>query len=251
MGLLRALRRRHLRRRPFPSEWLVHLERHTPFVQALDTETRERFLEMLKLFAWEKEFIGSGGFTITDEVRVVVAATAVRLVLYLDLSYYDHLREVIVYPDAFLIPDRTGVVLGEAKHWGTVILSWKSVLAGLSNPHDGHSTATHEFAHVLDREDGAFDGTPELRRYSHYAAWSQVMGTHFQKLREGRPRERQVLDDYGSINEAEFFAVATESFFEKPRQMREKTPDLYEELQRFYGCDPLTGRAASSAPLQK
>ncbi|WNG24659.1 zinc-dependent peptidase [Cystobacter fuscus] len=241
-GLLRTLRRNHLRRRPFPPEWLGHLERHVSFFQELAPEPRQRFLELLKLFAWEKEFIGAGGFTITDEVRVVVSATAVRLVLYLDFSYYDRLREVIVYPDAFRIPDRTGVVLGEAKNWGSVILSWRSVLAGLRDPHDGHSTATHEFAHVLDREDGAFDGTPELRRYSHYAAWASVMGEHFHKLREGRRLERQVLDDYGGVNEAEFFAVATESFFEKPRQMKEKTPDLYEELKRFYGWDPALGR---------
>lgn len=242
MGLLRTLRRNRLRRRPVPSEWLGHLERRVSFFRELAPESRERFLELLKLFVWEKEFIGAGGFVITDEVRVVVAATAVRLVLYLDYSHYDRLREVIVYPDAFRIPDRTGVVLGEAKNWGSVILSWRSVLAGLGNPHDGHSTATHEFAHVLDREDGAFDGTPELRRYSHYAAWASVMGEHFRKLREGQRLERAVLDDYGGVNEAEFFAVATESFFEKPRQMQEKTPDLYEELKRFYGWDPARGR---------
>jgi Mlc titration factor MtfA (ptsG expression regulator) len=237
-GLFRALRRRRLLRRPFPPEWLGYLEQRVPFVQELAPPLRERFLEQLKLFAWEKEFIGAGGFTITDEVRAVVSATAVRLVLHLDLSYYDRLREVIIYPDAFRIPDRTGTVLGEAKHWGSVILSWQSVLAGLRNPHDGHSTATHEFAHVLDREDGAFDGTPQLRRYSHYRAWASVMGEHFLALRQGRRLERQVLDDYGALNEAEFFAVATESFFEKPRQMREKTPELYEELKRFYGWDP-------------
>ncbi|PTL84930.1 M90 family metallopeptidase [Vitiosangium sp. GDMCC 1.1324] len=241
-GLFRALHRRRLLRRPFPPEWLGYLEQRVPFFRELAPELRERFLEQLKVFAWEKEFIGAGGFSITDEVRAVVSATAVRLVVHLDLSYYDRLREVIVYPDAFLIPDRTGVVLGEAKNWGTVILSWQSVLAGLSNPHDGHSTATHEFAHVLDREDGAFDGTPQLRRYSHYRAWASVMGEHFLKLRQGQRLERQVLDDYGGVNEAEFFAVATESFFEKPLQMREKTPDLYEELKRFYGWDPALGR---------
>ncbi|AKI99186.1 hypothetical protein ATI61_106561 [Archangium gephyra] len=240
-GLLRTLQRHRLRRRPFPPGWLDFLARRVPFFRELPTELRPRFLELLKLFAWEKEFIGAGGFTITDEVRVVVSATAVRLVVHLDFSYYDRLREVIVYPDAFRIPDRTGVVLGEAKNWGTVILSWQSVLAGLADPRDGHSTATHEFAHVLDREDGAFDGTPELRQYSHYRAWAAVMGEHFHKLREGQSAERQVLDDYGGLNEAEFFAVATESFFEKPRQMREKTPELYAELKRFYGWDPAPG----------
>jgi MtfA peptidase len=89
------------------------------------------------------------------------------------------------------------------------------VIAGLADPRDGHATATHEFAHV-----------------------ASVMDGHFQKLRQGRRAERQVMDDYGGVTEAEFFAVATESFFEKPRQLREKTPDLYEELRRFYGWDP-------------
>lgn len=241
LSLLRQLRRRRLLARPFPEAWLGYLDARVPFFHTLSPELRGPFLDKLRIFASEKEFIGAGGLTITDEIRVVVSATAVQLVVYLDLSYYDRLREVIVYPDAFKLPDRTGVVLGEAKHWGSVILSWQAVLAGLRNPGDGHDTAAHEFAHVLDRADGAFDGTPKLRAYSHYRAWASVMSEHYHKLQQGQPRERQVLDDYGSVNEAEFFAVATESFFEKPRQMREKTPDLYEELKRFYGWDPATG----------
>ncbi len=240
-GPLHWLRRRRLMLRPFPPEWLGYLEARVPFFRKLPPAPRQRFLDMLKVFIWEKEFIGANGFSITDEVRVVVGATAVQLVLYLDLAYYDRLREIIVYPGSFQLPERTGVVLGEAKNWGQVILSWQAVLAGLSNPRDGHDTAAHEFAHVLDREDGAFDGTPRLRRYSHYHAWTSVMGEHYQALRQGQRVERKVLDDYGAQNEAEFFAVATESFFEKPHVMKQQTPDLYEELQRFYGWDPAAG----------
>ncbi|MCE9666498.1 zinc-dependent peptidase [Myxococcus stipitatus] len=240
-GLFRQFRRGRLARRPFPPEWLAYLDARVPFFATLSASLREDFLAKLKVFAWEKEFIGAGGLVITDEIRVVVSATAVQLVVHLDLSYYDRLREVIVYPDAFLLPDRTGVVLGEAKNWGTVILSWQAVLSGLRNPEDGHDTATHEFAHVLDRADGAFDGTPKLRRYSHYRAWAEVMSEHFHGLQAGRAVEREVMDDYGGVNEAEFFAVATESFFERPHRMRELTPDLYEELKRFYGWDPASG----------
>ena len=240
-SFIRQFRRRRLLRRPFPEAWLGYLDARVPFFRTLSPELRQSFLDKLKVFAWEKEFIGAGGLEVTDEIRVVISATAVQLVVHLDLSYYDRLREVIVYPSAFRIPDRTGGVLGEAKNWGSVILSWESVLAGLRNPGDGHDTATHEFAHVLDRADGAFDGTPNLRAYSHYRAWSAVMSEHFHKLQQGQRRERQVLDDYGGLNEAEFFAVATESFFEKPRQMQEKTPELYEELKRFYGWDPAAG----------
>ncbi len=240
-GLFRGWRRRRLMRRPFPPEWLGYLERRVPYFRALSPELRQRCLDQLKVFAWEKEFIGANGLTITDEVRVVVSATAVQLVLHLGLSYYDRLTEVIVYPGAFKLPERTGAALGEAKHWGTVILSWEAVLEGLRDPRDGHDTAAHEFAHVLDRADGAFDGTPQLRAYSHYRAWATVMSEHYQGLQQGRRAERNVLDEYGTLNEAEFFAVATESFFEKPRQMKEKTPELYEELKRFYGWDPALG----------
>jgi hypothetical protein len=237
----RWFRRQQLQRRPFPPEWLSHLEAHVPFFRVLSPELRQRFLDQLKVFVWEKEFVGANGFLITDEVRVVVGATAIQLVLHLGLSYYDRLREIIVYPGAFKLPDRTGAVLGEAKHWGQVILSWESVLAGLRNPRDGRDTASHEFAHVLDRADGAFDGTPRLREYSHYRVWAAVMDEHFRGLQRGRTHERKVLDDYGALNEAEFFAVATESFFEKPLQMKAKTPELYEELRRFYGWDPAAG----------
>lgn len=237
-GWWRKLRRRRWARRPFPSQWLPHLQQHVPFYASLSADVRERFLRHLQAFVWEKHFIGAGGLEITDEIRIVVAATAVRLVLYLNLSYYDRLTEIVVYPSHFRPPDANGVVFGEAHSWGTVVLSWEAVLDGLSNAKDGHDTATHEFAHVLDRADGAFDGTPELRSLAHYHPWADVMSEHYVKLREGRRRQRKVLRSYGATNEAEFFAVATEAFFEKPRQMRKRTPDLYAELTRFYGCDP-------------
>jgi Mlc titration factor MtfA (ptsG expression regulator) len=97
-GLLRGLRRRRLLKRPFPTAWLPHLERRVPFFGELPPGMRERFLDLLKVFVWEKHFIGAGGMEIDDEVKVVIAATAVRLVLHLDLSYYDRLTEIVVYP---------------------------------------------------------------------------------------------------------------------------------------------------------
>ena len=238
-GLIRAWKRRRMTRKEFPPAWLPHLQKNVPFFADLDGEVRQRFLDLLKVFVWEKKFVGAGGMEITDEVRVVVAATAARLVLYLDLTYYDRLSEIVVYPSHYKHPETTGIVFGEANSWGTVVLSWDAVLQGLKNPTDGHATATHEFAHVLDRADGAFDGTPELRAYSHYTPWVEVMSDHYAKLRSRKQAQRKVLRSYGAQNEAEFFAVATESFLEKPKQMRKRTPDLYEELMRFYGFDPL------------
>ena len=206
-----------------------------PFFRTLSPELRQRFLDQLKVFVWEKEFIGANGFTITDEVRVVVGATAVQLVLHLGLGYYDRLREIIVYPGSFKLPDRTGRGAGGGEALGAGHPLMAGGARGAEQPEDGHDTAAHEFAHALDRGGRGLRWDPEAAEYSHYRAWASVMDEHYQALRQGRRAERRVMDDYGALNEAEFFAVATESFFEKPRQMKERTPDLYEELKRFYG----------------
>ena len=210
-----------------------------PFYAQLPTELRQRFHDNLKVFVWEKHFIPAGGMEITDEVRVVTAAAAVRLILHLGLSYYDRLTEIVVYPSHYRHPQRNVTVLGEAHRWGTVVLSWDAVLSGLSDPRDGHDTATHEFAHVLDRKSGRFDGTPDLRASADYAPWAEVMSRAYFKLKNRAPWQRCVLRDYGATNEAEFFAVATEAFFEKPIQMSRRHEGLYDLLKTYFRQDPL------------
>jgi Mlc titration factor MtfA (ptsG expression regulator) len=237
MAFWGAWKRRRLARRPFPEAWLPFLE-PLPLYRRLPESLQERLCQLAKVFAWEKTFIGAGGLEITDEIRVVISACAARLVLHLHLGYYDRLTEIVVYPCTFRHPDGDAALLGEAHDWGVVVLSWPAVQDGVRNPADGHETATHEFAHVLDRADGAFDGTPVLRSRSLYRPWARVLSRHYLRLREGNREERKVLRDYGATNEAEFFAVATESYFEKPRQMKAHAPDLYRELQEFYGGDP-------------
>ena len=234
MGTWAAWKRRRLARRAFPGDWLRLLE-PLPLYRQLPARFQERLRELTKVFAWDKTFIGAGGLEITDEMQVVISAC---LVLHLNLGYYDRLTEIVVYPYAFRHPDGDDALLGEAQDWGIVVLSWPAVLEGVRNPADGHETATHEFAHVLDRADGVFDGTPRLPSRSLYRPWAQILSRHYLKLRAGDREERKVLRDYGATNEAEFFAVATESYFEKPRQMRTHAPDLYRELQEFYGGDP-------------
>ena len=225
-------------KRPLPPEWPAWLEKHAPFFAELEGELRERFLSYLRAFVWDKHFFGAGGLQLTDEHRVAIAAAAVRLVLHLDLSYYDNLTEIIVYPSDYHHPDSEAVIFGEAQQWGTVVLSWDAVLDGMANQMDGHDTALHEFAHVLDVADGEFDGTPELHRFGDYRAWARVMSKEYLKLRHDAPRRKTVLREYGATDEAEFFAVASETFFEKPRQLKEKAPELYEELARFYRVEP-------------
>jgi hypothetical protein len=241
-GLWRKWKRSRLEKRPFPEAWRSILERSVPFYPRLPSELRSRFETFLKVFVWEKYFEGAQGLEITDEIRVVVSAAAVRLILHLDLSYYDRLRELVIYPFDYQHPGEADhTVFGEAHDFGTVVLSWPAVQRGIANPDDGLDTATHEFAHVLDLGSGSFDGAPVLRSREDYRPWAEVMATHFDRLGEGRRPERKVLRDYGATNPAEFFAVATEAFFEKPSQMRRHTPELYDRLVAFYGLDPAPG----------
>jgi Mlc titration factor MtfA (ptsG expression regulator) len=237
--LLTQWKRRRFDRRPFPPHWLPFVRDYVPFYRDLDERSRERFLRLVKVFVWEKHWIPAGGLEMTEEIPVVIAAAAVRLVMGLDLSYYDRLTEIIVYPSTYKHPDEDHVaVFGEAQTWGTIVLSWDAVKHGLSNPHDGHDTALHEFAHVLDIADGNFDGTPQLETRADYRSWVRVMAPNFHALRRRDRRQRQVLRMYGAENEAEFFAVATEAFFEKAATMKERTPALYKELSEFFQQDP-------------
>ncbi len=237
-GWLKRRRREKVAARPFPPTWRPILRKRVPFYETLSDARRARFEGLLQAFVDEKEFFGANDFEITEEVKVVIGAAAVRLVLGLDLSFYDRMAEIVVYPGAFRRPGEEDVLLGEAHNFGTVVLSWESVVRGLADPRDGHDTASHEFAHILDRDGGRFDGTPDLHGRDDYRPWATVMSRHYEALRAGKRKERKVLRDYGATNEAEFFAVATESFFEKPRQMKKQTPELYEELCRFYRDDP-------------
>jgi Mlc titration factor MtfA (ptsG expression regulator) len=208
------------------------------FFRGLSGPLRDRFLEFVTIFAHEKAFTPAGGMAITDEVRVVISACAVRLILHLDLSYYDRLSEIIVYPYIYKHPEDEAAILGEANNWGTVVLSWPTALADLAHPGQGHDTSLHEFAHILDRMgNGTFDGTPRLASRAAYRPWAQVMSRHFLGLRRGDTEDRSVLRMYGATNEAEFFAVATEAYFENARLMKQLLPDLYAELRAFYGGD--------------
>jgi MtfA peptidase len=239
LALYRRIRRRLITRKPFPQEWLNMLNNRVPFFQRLSGPILERFLDYVQIFAHEKRFTPAGGMEITDEVRVVISACAARLILHLDISYYDRLTEIIVYPYVYKHPKGDAAILGEADDWGIVVLSWPTVLADLEQPGHGHDTAAHEFAHILDRmADGSFDGTPKLKTGADYRPWALIMSRHFLGLQSGNKKDRSVLRMYGATNEAEFFAVATEAYFEKSLMMKKLLPDLYAELQEFYGGDP-------------
>ena len=205
----------------------------------------------MQVFLAEKSFEACGDLDeVSEEMRLVIAAQACLLVVDRPSEHYDRLRTILVYPTAFSVPLRESVGddmevideeerIGESWDQGSVILAWDSVLKGSANHEDGLNVVLHEFAHQLDQANGPADGAPILRRASDYRSWARVFqaayGTHRRKTRRGKTT---VLDEYGAEDPAEFFAVATETFFERPHELAAEYPELYEELARFYRLDP-------------
>ena len=236
--LYRSWRRRRLKRRPFPDRWRTILEERYEFYEKLDDEERRPFETHLKVFLWEKHWEGAGGLEVTEPMKVVISAAAARIARKLPLSVYNRLTEIVIYPSHYLHPgEERKVVMGQAHNFGTLVLSWDAVEKGIAIPDDARDTGIHEFAHVLDAESGTFDGTPLLERGRDYPRWAEVMGRHFANLREAP--FQGCLRSYGAKNEAEFFAVATEAFFETPEQLKQCAPDLYDVLADYFGVHPV------------
>ena len=261
-GYFKRRRRERLRAATFPHEWDQTLRRNVPLYGRLNESDRKELQGHVQVFLAEKCFEGCGGLTLTDEIKVTIAAQACLLLLHRDTDYYPRLVTILVYPSAYtakgveslsggFILEGEECRLGEAWTDGVVVLSWDDVRTGASDIKDGHNVVLHEFAHQLDQEDGVADGAPVLDRRSRYFAWARVLGAEYEQLRQASRRGRKsVLDGYGATKPAEFFAVATECFFEKPVQMKKKHPELYEELKEYYCQDPersVAGDQQSSA----
>ena len=248
---LRKWRRQRLDTLPFPEAWVRILNQRVLYYGLLSQDEQAELRRLIRVFLAEKTFEGCGGLAITDEIRVTIAAQACLLLLNREHDYYSGLRSILVYPTAYLAPaksvDPAGVVhegdedrLGEAWLRGAVILSWDDVLLDAADFTDGFNVTLHEFAHQLDQQDGSFDGAPLLEKRSHYDSWARVLRQEYEALGAAADRGRETLiDQYGATNPAEFFAVITEMFFEMPKALSEKHPELYAELKQFYRQDPL------------
>jgi Mlc titration factor MtfA (ptsG expression regulator) len=246
---LRNRRRRQLLATPFPAEWLQYLRSNVSTYTTLSEAEQAKLRDMLRVFIAEKTWEGCGGLRMTDEIKVTIAAQACLLVLGYDDFYFEKLRTILVYPHGYVAPQETvnqaGIVdasgsarLGEAHYRGPIVLSWSDALAGGKTHRDGKNLVFHEFAHELDMLDGAADGTPPMPD-GKLARWRDVMTTEYHRLlRDSEHQRATLLDEYGTTNEAEFFAVATECFFEKPVQMQRRHLQLYEVLRDFYRQDP-------------
>lgn len=234
----------------FPSAWLSILQERVPYYGLLSDPEQAELRKLIRVFVAEKNFEGCAGLAITDEIRVTIAAQACLLLLNREHDYYAGLHSILVYPGSYFAPaksmDPAGVIhegdenrLGEAWLRGALVLSWDDVREDAVH-FDGFNVTLHEFAHQLDQQDGSFDGAPLLAERSHYESWARVLRQEYEALSDAADRGRKTLiDPYGATDPAEFFAVITETFFEMPKALHEKHPELYAELKKFYRQDPL------------
>jgi Mlc titration factor MtfA (ptsG expression regulator) len=247
----RERHRRELLATSFPEAWRSLLFANVAFYGHLTPAERSKLEDNLRILIAEKNWEGLSGLAITDEIQVTIAAQACLLTLARERSDYYHVGSILVYPTAYVIPsvnvqgrivtETVVPVEGEAALSGHVVLSWHDALAGGRGLTDGRNVVFHEFAHQLDMEAGTADGVPPLDTQAQVENWSQVFSAEFQALTtalaHGHPT---FLNPYAATNAAEFFAVATEYFFERGAAMQHHHPELYDALRGFYHQDPAT-----------
>jgi MtfA peptidase len=252
LGLLKKRRRRQLRNQPFPDRWRSAITRNVRFFNHLSAEDQKELLGHVQVFLAEKNIEGCDGLELNDEIRGTIAAQACLLLLHRKTDYYPRLVTILVYPSGYRVNEERHIEgpiweegemgrLGHTgRHLGAMVLAWDAAKDGAADPSDGQNLVLHEFAHQLDFENYATDGTPALATRRQQLTWSQVMRSEFAKLRAadvtGIPT---LLDTYGASNPAEFFAVSVEAFFERPFALRAEHPKLYAELREFFRQDPV------------
>ena len=253
MGLLhpfRDHRRQELAQQLFPAEWAEIIDRNVPCYRCLHPDERRRLEDVIKVFIAEKHFEGCAGLAITDEIKVTIAAQACLLLLNLHHDYYERLVSILVYPESFNVEQEergpastvevaNRAVMGLSSSQGAVVLSWPDTVEGAQWPEDGINVVFHEFAHQLDQLDGAMDGAPSLDSAALYRDWARVLGGEYLRLQaEVETGTPSLISAYGATKPAEFFAVVTELFFEKPVELQREHPALYEEFRQYFQQDP-------------
>jgi Mlc titration factor MtfA (ptsG expression regulator) len=234
-------RQQELLKKELSKEHLDILERFMPVYKKLSQTNQRELQGHVNVFLDEKEFEGFEGLEINDEIRVLIAAQACLLLLNRETDLYEKLHSVYVYPSLYVakVQDKDEVRAGESWGSGTVVLAWDHAKRGAKFFKDGKNVVLHEFAHQLDQADGAADGAPLLEHSSQYLEWSKVLGDVYKVLqKKSRFKGSTFLDKYGATNPAEFFAVATEFFYEKPKKFKKRHPELYEALMDYYKVDP-------------
>lgn len=218
------------------------LQEKVSFYGELSPDDRKKYENNIAVFLAEHTITGVDGVGITDEVRALVAATAVRLTFRRPGWEYHNFGEILIYPSGFTADgsysteSKSGFSAAGLVHsQGGVILSLPHLLRSFEHGNDGFNVGYHEFAHVLDGRRP--DGIPDELSLGSYRPWAEAMQAEFQKVH----RHHSILRDYAGTNPAEFFACAVEYFFEKPERMKERAPEVYKQLSSFFNQDPAEG----------
>jgi len=242
-------KRKLIAAQPFPKQWRTIIKHNVPYFHSMPADLQLQLKQHVLIFLNEKQFYGFEGIEINDEIKTTIAVQACLLLLNRQTDYYPKLKSIYVYPSAFITShqsrDAAGVVhenrrvlSGESWDLGKVILSWTDTKEGAADISDGRNVDIHEFAHQLDQETGTANGAPYLRHKSRHC-WSDILSQEYEKLRvQTAQGKSSLMDKYGASNPAEFFAVASEVFFEQPQEMLKFHPELYQQLHGFYHVNP-------------
>ena len=230
------------------AQWQSALAR-LPLLSGLNDDERAKLRELVILFCHRKSFEGAHGLTVTDEMVLLIALQACLPILELGLDAYDGWSSVIIYPTGFVpehsYVDEYGVehhvraeMSGEAWERGPVLLSWDDI--GWAGETDGYNLVIHEFAHKLDMLNGSVNGFPPLHPGMSASTWSDIFSQGFRDFAGKCDAGIDVgIDCYASESPAEFFAVMSEVFFERPELLQRHYPSVYMQLNLYYRQDPL------------
>ena len=219
------------------------LGQHIAYYTKLTAAEKERFSALVTNFLSDV-IIEGVGIEITDTDRIMIASSAVIPIFGFPEWHYNNLTNIILYPNAFNndfqfengAGEMTGLIGGGFMN-GQMLLSRAALVKGFSKNNGKENTALHEFVHLLDNADGATDGLPDALLDHDYAKpWLQMIHKETHRISDGHSD----INPYALTNEAEFLAVCSEYFFEKPDQFKTKHPELYQQLSKVFNQDPAT-----------
>jgi Mlc titration factor MtfA (ptsG expression regulator) len=248
-------RRRRALATPFPDAWRALLSSSVAHWRMLDGTERARLEDLIRILLADKLWEATDGFALTEEIQLVISALAGLLILGLDYDDYHNVTSIIVGPSTMttggddyvgggLYSEDPLPILGLSASTGPVLIAWDAARSEARHPEHGHNVVYHEFAHKLDALDGS-DGAPPLETEEEHRRWAEVCNAEYAALRGGRGGD--LIDAYGATNSAEFFAVITELFFDRPVAMERAKPELYDVLRGYYRQDPAARERRSGA----
>lgn len=253
---LKNRRRRRILAQPMPESWRQFLHKNVGWYALLTEPEKAKLERDLRVFLAEKHWEGCGGLKLTVEMQVTISGQACMLALAWTDYHFERVQTILVYPSAYRTKpngadlDQPSIRSGEVLSGGPVVLSWRDSLVDARGARDGRNVVLHEFAHVLDMENGAVDGVPLLDSLDQERAFHAVIHKELDALRRAVDQRRPtLLDPYGASNPSEFFAVATEAFFELAPLVRQRHPELYRLLADYYQQDPAERILAANSGL--